>query len=208
MKSLTTVFILALSFLLSPAATAATGPDELVRKLSNEVLDIIRTEKAKPTEDAKRLVAQVEAAVSPHFDFRRMTMLAVGRDWRQATPEQQQRLVDSFYRMLVRTYSNALTQYRNQTVAFKPARFSPEDTVVHVQTEIRQSGTQPINVDYVLQKSDSGWRIFDVVVAGVSLVTNYRGSFAQEIRAGGIEGLIRALEAREREIVQGSSGQS
>lgn len=208
MKSLTTAFILALSFLLPPAAMAATGPDELVRKLSDDVLDIIRTEKAKPTEDTQRLVAQVEAAVSPHFDFRRMTMLAVGRDWRQATPEQQQRLVDSFYRMLVRTYSNALTQYRNQTVEFKPVRFAPDDTVVHVQTEIRQSGTQPINVDYVLQKSSGGWQIFDVVVAGVSLVTNYRGSFAQEIRAGGIEGLIRALEAREREIAQGSSGQS
>jgi phospholipid transport system substrate-binding protein len=137
-----------------------------------------------------------------------MTMLAVGRDWRQATAEQQQQLVDSFYRMLVRTYSNALTQYRNQTVEFKPARFAPDDTVVHVQTEIRQSGTQPINVDYVLQKTEGGWQIFDVVVAGVSLVTNYRGSFAQEIRAGGIEGLIRTLETREREISQQPAGQS
>jgi phospholipid transport system substrate-binding protein len=208
MKSLVYVLILVLSFLSPAAAIAATGPDELVRKLSDDVLDIIRTEKARQAEDTKRLVAQVEAVVSPHFDFRRMTMLAVGRDWRQATAEQQQRLVDSFYRMLVRTYSNALTQYRNQTVEFKPARFAPDDTVVHVQTEIRQSGTQPINVDYVLQKTEGGWQIFDVVVAGVSLVTNYRGSFAQEIRAGGIEGLIRTLETREREISQQPAGQS
>jgi phospholipid transport system substrate-binding protein len=208
MKSLVYVLILVLSFLSPAAAIAATGPDELVRKLSDDVLDIIRTEKARQAEDTKRLVAQVEAVVSPHFDFRRMTMLAVGRDWRQATAEQQQQLVDSFYRMLVRTYSNALTQYRNQTVEFKPARFAPDDTVVHVQTEIRQSGTQPINVDYVLQKTEGGWQIFDVVVAGVSLVTNYRGSFAQEIRAGGIEGLIRTLETREREISQQPAGQS
>lgn len=203
MRSLAYVFIVVLSFLAPSAALAASGPDELVRKLSDDVLDIIRAEKAQTAENPQRMASLVEAAVSPYFDFRRMTMLAVGRDWRQATAEQQKRLVDGFYRMLVRTYSNALTQYRNQTIEFKPARFAPDDTVVHIQTEIRQSGTQPINVDYVLQKSDDNWQIFDVVVAGVSLVTNYRGSFAQEIRAGGIEGLIRALEAREREINQG-----
>lgn len=207
MKSLASAFTFALTLLLSTAGLAADGPDDLVRKLSDDVLNIIRTEKAQASENPQRMVAQVEAAVSPHFDFRRMTMLAVGRDWRQASPEQQSRLVDGFYRMLVRTYSNALTQYRDQTIEFKPSRFASDDTVVHVQTEIRQSGTQPINVDYVLQKSGGGWQIFDVVVAGVSLVTNYRGSFAQEIRSGGIEGLIRTLETREREIAQGSGQQ-
>lgn len=204
MKSLVYAFVLMLSFVTPSTVSAATGPEDLVRKLSGDVLDIIRAEKEQVTENPQRMVSLVEAVVSPHFDFRRMTMLAVGRDWRQATPEQQTRLVEGFYRMLVRTYSNALTEYRNQTIEFKPVRFAPDDTVVHVQTEIRQSGAQPIRVDYVLQKSGTDWQIFDVVVAGVSLVTNYRGSFAQEIRVGGIEGLIRALEAREREITQKS----
>lgn len=195
-------------------ALAATGanaadlaPDELVRKLSDEVLDIIRGDEGLRNGDTTVAVQAIEEVVLPHFNLRRMTMLAVGRDWRQTTPEQQERLTQAFYGMLVRTYSNALTQYKDQTIDFRPLRMSPNDTTVRVQTSIRQAGAQPVSVDYVLEKRDGGWSIFDIVVAGVSLVTNYRGTFAQEIRAGGIDGLIQALETRSIKA-DGDAGQS
>jgi len=195
-------------------ALAATGanavdlaPDELVRKLSDEVLDIIRSDEGLRNGDPSGVVQAIEDVVLPHFNLRRMTMLAVGRDWRQTTPEQQERLTKAFYGMLVRTYSNALTQYKDQTIEFRPLRMSPDDTTVRVQTAIRQAGAQPVSVDYVLEKRDGDWNIFDIVVAGVSLVTNYRGTFAQEIRAGGIDGLIQALETRSINV-DGDAGQS
>ncbi len=198
-------FVLALcvSLLALGSGTVAAeeaAPDELIRKLSDEVLEILRTDAGLRSGDTSRAVELVEEVVLPHFNFRRMTMLAVGRDWRNASPEQQERLMDAFYHMLVRTYSNALTQYRDQTVGVRPVRMSPSDTTVRVQTEIRQAGAQPVTVDYMLEKSDDGWRVFDIVVAGVSLVTNYRGTFAQEIRVGGIDGLIDSLESRSREF--------
>lgn len=198
---------LMLSFAPAGAATTELAPDELVRRLSDEVLEILRSDKGLRNGDTTRAVERIEKVVLPHFNFRRMTMLAVGRDWRGATPEQRQRLMDAFYSMLVRTYSNALTQYRDQTIEFRPLRMSPGDTTVRVQTAVHQPGAQPVNVDYVLEKTERGWMVFDVVVAGVSLVTNYRGTFAQEIRAGGIDGLIRALETRGSDLVP-PAGQS
>lgn len=184
--------------LLAPTASLADelGPDQLVRKLSEDVIEILRNDEALRNGDTTAAVRLIEEAVLPHFNLRRMTMLAVGRDWREATPEQQQRLVDAFYGMLVRTYSNALTQYRDQTIEFRPLRISPDETTVRVQTFIRQSGAQPVGVDYMMERTSDGWKVFDIVVAGVSLVTNYRGTFTQEIRAGGIDGLIRSLESR------------
>jgi phospholipid transport system substrate-binding protein len=188
----------ALLVLSAPSASLADGlaPDQLVRKLSEDVIDILRSDEALSNGDTTAAVRLIEEAVLPHFNLRRMTMLAVGRDWRETTPEQQQRLIDAFYGMLVRTYSNALTEYRDQTIEFRPLRVSPGETTVRVQTFIRQSGAQPVGVDYMLEQTSDGWKVFDIVVAGVSLVTNYRGTFAQEIRAGGIDGLIRSLEAR------------
>ena len=118
----------------------------------------------------------------------------------KASTEQQARLTEAFRTLLVRTYSNALTQYRDQTIDFKPTRFAAADTRVQVRTEVRQSGAQPIGIDYMLEKSDAGWKVFDVIVAGVSLVTNYRGSFSQEIRTGGVDGLIKSLEAKNRSL--------
>jgi phospholipid transport system substrate-binding protein len=181
-------------------AAAQQGPDVLVREVTNEVLEIVRADKAIQAGDTHRVMELVDAKVLPHFDFRRMTMLAVGRDWRDASPEQQTRLTEAFRTLLVRTYSNALTQYRDQTIDFKPTRFAAADTRVQVRTEVRQSGAQPIGIDYMLEKSDTGWKVFDVIVAGVSLVTNYRGSFTQEIRAGGVDGLIKSLEAKNRSL--------
>ena len=181
-------------------AAAQQGPDVLVREVTNEVLEIVRADKAIQAGDTHRVMELVDAKVLPHFDFRRMTMLAVGRDWRDASPEQQTRLTEAFRTLLVRTYSNALTQYRDQTIDFKPTRFAAADTRVQVRTEVRQSGAQPIGIDYMLEKSDAGWKVFDVIVAGVSLVTNYRGSFSQEIRSGGVDGLIKSLEAKNRSL--------
>ncbi len=196
-------------FALLPVGASAGGPapDELIRKLSDDVLEILRSDDMLRAGETSQVVERVEQLVLPHFNFRRMTMLAVGRDWRDASPEQQKRLMDAFYGMLVRTYSNALTQYRNQTVAVRPLRMNPSDKTVRVQTEVRQPGAQPVTVDYVLEQGPDGWKIFDIVVAGVSLVTNYRGTFAQEIRVGGIDGLINSLEAKGREYTR-SPGQS
>lgn len=185
-------------------ATASTdkAPDVLVRDVTNEVLEIVRTDKAIQAGDTRRVLELVDAKVLPHFDFRRMTMLAVGRDWRQAAPDQQSRLTEAFRTLLVRTYSNALTQYRDQRIEFRPARFAPADTRVQVRTEVVQTGAQPIGIDYMLEKGDQGWKVFDVIVAGVSLVTNYRSSFTQEIGRGGIDGLIRSLEERNRSLAE------
>ena len=199
-KKLLTLFCFLAAGLMPAAHAAQQGPDVLVRDVTNEVLEIVRADKAIQAGDPQRIMALVDAKVLPHFDFRRMTMLAVGPDWRSASTEQQTRLTDAFRTLLVRTYSNALTQYRDQTIDFKPTRFGEADKRVQVRTEVRQSGAQPIGIDYMLEKTDAGWKVFDVIVAGVSLVTNYRSSFAQDVRSGGIEGLIKSLEAKNRAL--------
>jgi phospholipid transport system substrate-binding protein len=198
-------FFLLLStlFFLAPAvqaADAAKAPDALVREVSDDVLTIVRKDRSIQSGDTRKVVGLVEDKVLPHFNFRRITMLAVGKDWRAATPEQQDKLVDAFRTLLVRTYSNALTQYRDQTIQYKPSKFADADTSVRVQTEVRQAGAQPIGIDYSLEKTADGWKVYDVVVAGVSLVTNYRGSFAREIQTGGVDGLIRSLEQKNHEV--------
>lgn len=184
------------------AATNVKAPDVLVKDVTNEVLEIVRADKAIQSGDTQRVIELVNAKVLPHFDFRRMTMLAVGRDWRQATPEQQDRLTEAFRTLLVRTYSNALTQYRDQRIEFRPSRFASADTRVQIRTEVIQTGAQPVGIDYMLEKRDQGWKVFDVIVAGVSLVTNYRSSFGQEISRGGIDGLIKSLEERNRSLAE------
>jgi phospholipid transport system substrate-binding protein len=175
-------------------------PDALVRHVTDEVLAIVRSDKAIQSGDARKVLTLVDEKVLPHFNFRRMTMLAVGKDWRTATPEQQSRLTDAFRTLLIRTYSNALTQYRNQTIDVKPLRASPDDKQVKVKTEVSQVGAQPIGIDYSLEKTDRGWKVFDVIVAGVSLVTNYRGSFGDEIHAKGVDGLIASIEAKNKSL--------
>jgi phospholipid transport system substrate-binding protein len=202
MKNLILTLCLSAFSALAVASVPVDKPDELVKALTEDVLQILRSDDSLKKGDVSRAVESIEKVVLPHFDLRRMTMLAVGRDWRDASEAQQKRLVDGFYQMLVRTYSNALREFRNQTVSFRPLRASPEDRTVRVQTEVRQPGGQPIPVDYMLEKDGKSWKVFDVVVAGVSLVTNYRGTFAQEIRNGGIDGLIRALETRGGELVE------
>jgi phospholipid transport system substrate-binding protein len=181
----------------SAAAFAQQAPDQLVKQVSSEVLDAAKADKSIQAGDVKQVSALVEAKVMPHVNFQRMTASAVGRYWRQATPEQQKKLQDEFKTLLVRTYSGALAQVRDQTVQLKPMRSSPEDTEVIVRTEIRGKG-DPIQLDYRLEKAGASWKIYDVNVLGVWLVENYRNSFAQEIGANGIDGLIAKLAERNK----------
>ena len=173
------------------------APDDLIKEVSTDVLDAVKADKAIQSGDLQKINALVDAKVMPYVNFQRMTSSAVGRYWRQATPEQQKRLQDEFKQLLVRTYSGALAQVKDQTVQLKPMRASPEDTEVVVKTEVRGRG-DPIQLDYRLEKADSGWRIYDVNVLGVWLVENYRNSFAQEIGANGIDGLIGKLAERNK----------
>ena len=150
--------------------------------------------------NAAKLRDLIESKLLPNFNFGRMTQLAMGRNWAKASPEQQTALTREFQTLLVRTYSNALTQYRNQQIDFKPLKAKPEDTDVIVRTEVRQAGAKPVQIDYALDKQGDSWKVYDVMVAGVSLVTNYRDSFAQEVRAGGIDGLIKSLKDKNKQL--------
>lgn len=190
------------SLFLSPGALAQQmAPDALVKSVTDEVLDIIRKDKDIKAGSTRRAIELVEQKVLPHFNFTRMTALAVGKDWRQTTPEQQKVLTEEFRDLLVRTYSNALIAYKNESVDYRPFKMQPGETDVTVRTQIHQAGArQPITLDYSLEKNGNAWKVYDVVVAGVSLVTNYRSSFATEIRNGGIDGLIKTLKAKNASL--------
>jgi phospholipid transport system substrate-binding protein len=182
------------------AASAQDAPDVLVKKITDDVLDIVRTDKDIQNGDMHKAIALVDAKVLPYFNFQHMTALAVGKDWRKASVQQQQELTAEFKTLLVRTYSNALTGYRNQKVIFKPFKMNPADTDVLVRTEVQQPGAKAVQLDYSLEKLDGAWRVYDVTVAGISLVTNYRDQFAQEIRNGGMDGLIRTVAAKNKSL--------
>ena len=178
------------------AAAQGLAPDALVKGVTNDVLEIVRKDKDIQAGNTRKAVELAEAKVLPHFDFAHMTRLAVGKAWRQASPAQQKALTDEFRTLLVRTYSKALTEYRNQTIDFKPVKMQPADTDVVVRTLVQQPGSKPVEIDYSLDKTDQGWKVYDIAVAAVSVVTNYRSSFAQEISAGGIDGLIGTLRTK------------
>lgn len=173
------------------------APDALIRQLSTEVIDTVKSDKAIQAGDISKIIALVDAKVMPHVNFQRMTASAVGRNWRNATPEQQKRLQEEFKTLLVRTYAGALTQVKDQTVALRPFRAAAEDTEVVVRTEIKGRG-EPIQLDYRLEKANPDWKIYDVNVLGVWLVEQYRGQFAQDINAGGIDALITKLAERNK----------
>ena len=183
--------------LLAPAVRAQEAPDALVMRISTDVIDAVKADKAIQAGDVGRILVLVDEKVMPSVNFRRMTASAVGRHWRQATPEQQQRLQEEFKVLLVRSYAGAMSKVKDQTVHLKPMRSKPEDDDVVVRTEVRGSG-DPIQLDYRLEKSTGGWKIYDVNVMGVWLVENYRNSFSQEINAGGIDGLIARLAEKNK----------
>jgi phospholipid transport system substrate-binding protein len=194
MKRLLNTLLLAATLSLGAIAGAnELGPDELVKTTASEVMAIIKADKDIQGGNQKKIYALVDAKVLPHFDFTRMTRLAVGRYWRDATPEQQQKLVKEFRDLLVRTYSISLSNYKNQTIDYKPLRMNPGDTDVTVKTTVLQPGGQPIPIDYQMIKTPNGWKVYDITVEGVSLVVNYRSSFAQEIQQGGMDKLIQTL---------------
>jgi phospholipid transport system substrate-binding protein len=184
---------------LSVARAQETAPDVLLKTMSDEVIAEIRKDKAIQAGDAAKIAALVEAKIVPHFDFRRITQIAVGANWRRATPEQQERLTEEFRTLLVRTYSGALAGYRNHVIEFRPVRASPGDTEVTVRSQIRQPGAEPIAIEYDLAKAGPQWKVFDVRIGGISLVATYRTAFAEEVRNHGIDGLIGLLEKKNRQ---------
>ena len=170
------------------------APDALIERTVQEVITIIKQDKDIQAGDQKKIPAMVDAKVLPHFDFERMTQLAVGKYWRTATPEQKKALVTEFRNMLVRTYTKVFTVYRDQTVEVKPFKMGADVTdEATVKTVINKPGSQPILVDYEMKKSDKGWKAFDISIEGVSMVMSYRGTFTTQIQQGGIDGLIKTL---------------
>ena len=200
-KQLAALLMLAAGALSAGSAWAQDeAADVFVKRMSTEVLDVIKADKSMRGGDIAKVVALVDTRIMPHVDFQRMTASAVGPGWRQATPEQQKRLQDEFKILLVRTYSGALSQISDQVIAIKPLRAGPDDKEVVVRTEVRGSG-EPIQLDYRLQKTPeqgTGWRIFNINVMGVWLVETYKSQFAQEINAKGVDGLIESLAARNK----------
>jgi phospholipid transport system substrate-binding protein len=179
-----------------PALAQALAPDALLRTLTDEVLAIVRQDKRIQSGDPKATAALVETRLVPHFDFRRATRIAMGKAWREATPRQQERLTEEFRELLVRTYSGALSGYRNQSIEFLPLRAGSGDEEVTVRSRVRQPGAEAVLIEYDMARDGGAWKVFDVRVAGISLVATYRTSFAEEVRNRGIDGLIAALEAK------------
>ncbi len=188
---------LLLAFLPALAAAQET-PDALVKRVTDEVLQIVRSDKDIQNGNPAKVVQLAEEKVLPHFDFTRMTRLAVGRNWNQASDAQKQELTKQFRTLLVRTYSTSLHQYRNQTIQVKPLTSSPQDTDVVVKTAVIQQGGPQIPIDYRMEKKADGWKVYDVVIDGASLVTTYRGSFNEQIQRSGIDGLIKTLQERNQ----------
>jgi len=181
-------------------AQAQEAPDAMVKRVSQDMLATIKTDALIQAGNEARIREVFEVKLIPHFDFMRMTALAMGKNWRSATPEQQKRLADEFKTLLVRTYSSALTKYRDETIDYKPLRMTPTDTDVTVRTVVMKAGGQPIQIDYSLTKASDGWRVFDVVISGVSLVTNYRDEFNEQMKNGGVDGLIKTLSDRNKGV--------
>ena len=191
--------VIALSALVFSSALAEElTPDTLIRAIADDVITAI-THDPKLTESPTRVAALVEARVLPHFDFAHTTRIAMGANWRRATPEQQERLTLEFRTLLVRTYSTALLNYRDQVIDVKPLRARPEDAQVTVRSEVRQAGAQPMSIDYDMERTPGGWKIFDIRIAGASLAATYRDTFAEVVRNHGVDGLIEQLSSKNRQ---------
>jgi phospholipid transport system substrate-binding protein len=185
----------------APAVSAQEAPDALVKRISQEVLDSARSDKDIQSGNQKRVLDLVEEKIIPHVDFQRMTALAAGRFWRDASPEQQKRLTEEFRTLLVYTYSGAITQIRDQKLEFRPMRAAPTDTDVEVRSQVVQPrGGDPIQLNYRLVKNGNNWKIYDVNVLGAWLVETYKGNFASEISKGGVDGLIKTLADKNKRL--------
>jgi phospholipid transport system substrate-binding protein len=194
--------LLASLLLAGPALALAqeTAPDLLVKGLTDEVLALVKSDKEVQSGNTRKLVDLVERRVLPHFNFTHMTQIALAVNWRRADAEQRTQLVEQFRSLLLRTYTNALALYREQTVEFKPLRAKSEDREVTVRSEIRKPGQPPVALDYEMERTPAGWKVYDVKVEGVSLVSTYRDDFTGQVRESGIDGLIKSLAARNRQL--------
>ncbi len=177
-------------------AFAQEAPDDLIRRSTNEILAAIKSDKDLQAGNQQKIEKLAEEKVLPYFNFARMTQLAVGRNWRDASDAQKKSLTDEFRSLLIRTYSTSLSQYRNQTIDVKPLKIAATEMETVVKTNVNQPGGQPIPIDYSVEKLKDGWKVYDVLIDGVSLVTNYRSSFNTEIQKSGIDGLIKSLADR------------
>lgn len=193
----TAALVLALAAPASPAEELT--PDALVKTISADVLAAIRQDKDIQAGNPKRIASLVETKILPHFDFAHTTRIAMGANWRRASSEQREQLIREFRTLLVRTYSSALANFRDQVIEFKPLRAQAGDTQVTVRSEVRQSGTQAVSIDYEMERTQSGWKVYDVKIGGASLAATYRDTFAEEVRNRGIEGLIDSLSNKNRQ---------
>jgi phospholipid transport system substrate-binding protein len=184
----------------SASASASEAPDVLIKRISQDVIDSAKADKDIQAGNTQKVLALVESKILPYVDFQRMTSLAAGRFWRDATPEQQKQLTNEFRSLLVYTYSGAISQIKDQKVDFKPLRADPGDTEVEVRSQVLQPRGEPIQLNYRLEKTPSGWKIYDMNVLGAWLVETYKGNFAAEITKGGIDGLIKALSEKNKKL--------
>ncbi len=182
------------------AAPANEAPDALVKRISADVIDTAKKDKEIQAGNQKRVMDLVESKILPYVDFQRMTQLAAGRHWRDATPEQQKQLSNEFRTLLIFTYSGALSQIKDETVEFKPLRADPADQEVEVRFQVKVARGEPVTLNYRLAKGPQGWKIFDINVLGAWLVETYKGSFASEISKSGIDGLIKTLAERNKKL--------
>ncbi len=190
----------------SVASLAAEAPDELVKRTAEDVLTIVKTDKDILAGDQQKLYALAEEKILPNFNFDRVSRLVLGKNWTKATPDQKGGFQKEFKTLLIRTYATALSKYKNQIIDYKPFKLVDGAPTATVKTAIQQQGGQPIGVDYSLEKQiDSSWKVYDIVIEGVSLVTNYRGQFAQEIRQNGLDSLIKKLGDKNKMALAKSS---
>jgi phospholipid transport system substrate-binding protein len=190
----------ATSVIAAPAPAASEAPDVLVKRISADVIETVKADKDIQAGNRNKIMELVNTKILPYVDSNKMTSMAAGRFWRQATPEQQQRLAEEFRTLLVYTYSGALSQIKNETVDFKPFRASPGDTEVEVRSQVNMTRGEPITLNYRLTKTPQGWKIYDINVLGAWLVETYKGTFTAEINKGGIDGLINKLAERNRQL--------
>ncbi len=190
------LLLIGLFFLLPPAGAQELGPEELVKKLTTDVMSTVKTDKDLAAGDKQKALKLAEEKILPHIDFEEATRLAVGRAWREATPEQRKKLVEEFRSMLVRTYSNALEGYQGQEMKVLPSRNKAGDTEATVRNQFIRAGGKPVPIDYQMRKTDSGWKIYDISVEGISLVLTYRSEFDQVVKQEGIDGLIKRLSQK------------
>jgi phospholipid transport system substrate-binding protein len=200
-RSLASAVLLAFLAGVMPARAEEVAPDQLVKTVTLDVVELIAKDKEIQSGNRAKLIGLIDAKVLPHFNFNAMTALALGQSWNKATPEQKQRLTEEFRTLLVRTYASALAAYSEQKFDFRPLRAKPTDTDVTVQVRVLQAGAQPVPIDYSMEKTAAGWKVYDVMVGGVSLVANYRTEFNNVVRQSGIDGLVRDLNAKNKGAV-------